>query len=65
MTSPTGLDTTGIPEVRGRRAPLRLSRPRHPDSPRPFAYGGTGWYGHDTFQVILWRTDLVEVIDPA
>ncbi|MCX4606805.1 hypothetical protein OG402_40990 [Streptomyces anulatus] len=29
------------------------------------AYGGTGWYGHDTSQVILWRTDLVEVIDPA
>ncbi|WLQ69287.1 hypothetical protein [Streptomyces glycanivorans] len=29
------------------------------------AYGNTGWYGLDTYQIILWRTDLVEVIEPA
>ncbi|MFC8660028.1 hypothetical protein ACFUCT_33175 [Streptomyces parvus] len=28
-------------------------------------YGGTGWYGNNTFQVILWRTDRVKVITPA
>ncbi|MBB0242997.1 hypothetical protein FNQ90_02455 [Streptomyces alkaliphilus] len=27
--------------------------------------GGSGWYGHDTTQVIVWRTDLVPVIEPA
>lgn len=29
------------------------------------AYGGTGWYGHNTFQIILWRTDLIDVVEPA
>jgi len=30
-----------------------------------YTFGGTGWYGNGTHQVILWRTDLVEVIEPA
>lgn len=29
------------------------------------AYGGTGWYGLGTKQIVLWRTDLIEVIQPA
>ena len=29
------------------------------------AYGGAGWYSQSTTQIILWRTDLVEVIEPA
>lgn len=28
-------------------------------------FGGTGWYGHSTKQIILWRTDLIKVIEPA
>lgn len=29
------------------------------------AFGGRGWYGHDTTQIVLWRTDVVSVVDPA
>ncbi|MEY9969603.1 pimeloyl-ACP methyl ester carboxylesterase [Streptacidiphilus sp. MAP12-16] len=26
---------------------------------------GTGWYGHGTTQIIMWRTDRIENIEPA
>ncbi|MCX5115441.1 hypothetical protein OOK13_44905 [Streptomyces sp. NBC_00378] len=29
------------------------------------AYGGPGWYGHSTKQIVLWRTDLIEIVGPA
>lgn len=29
------------------------------------AYGDTGWYGNNTLQITLWRTDLIEVIESA
>ncbi|MFJ7201629.1 MULTISPECIES: hypothetical protein [unclassified Streptomyces] len=29
------------------------------------AYGETGWYGNGTYQIILWRTDLIKVVEPA
>lgn len=29
------------------------------------AYGKTGWYGNGTYQIVLWRTDLIDVIEPA
>ncbi|MDX3232540.1 hypothetical protein [Streptomyces sp. ME19-01-6] len=26
---------------------------------------GTGWYGFDTTQIVMWRSDLIATVDPA
>ncbi|MFB7222435.1 hypothetical protein [Streptomyces sp. NPDC056227] len=29
------------------------------------AYGGAGWYGHSTTQIVMWRADIIDVVKPA
>lgn len=45
-------------------APERLAYWQEED-PRLKAATGPGWYGFDTTQVLLWRTDRIATVEPA
>ncbi|MGW7281764.1 hypothetical protein ACWGIV_26405 [Streptomyces sp. NPDC054844] len=54
-------------------APYRISNEEHArfewwvaEDPRlAVALGGQGWYGLGSTQVLMWRTDVIEVMEPS
>ncbi|MBC2868549.1 hypothetical protein [Streptomyces mexicanus] len=45
-------------------APERLAYWQQED-PRLQVVQGTGWYGHGTTQIVMWRTDILDEVAPA
>ncbi|MEU8828824.1 hypothetical protein [Streptomyces sp. NPDC048636] len=56
---------TSAPYSVGEEDRLRLNWWLAQDARLRVAYGDEGWYGFSTRQIILWRSDMVEVIAPA